>query len=140
MQRPAQLLLLGALCAPASLLQAQDSASTVDPRIAAVVSGGHWTAEGRSGFYRLVLRTRGEVPSDLTVEWLSDPSRGEGPAVIQAARIRELGGGRLERPQIGGFLKGWRAWVQQSDPQAPGGQLTRAIDLGPPGEFKLRPK
>jgi hypothetical protein len=133
--------LLTALLAPARMLAAQDSVATFDPRISAVVTGGHWTAEGRSGFYRVVLRTRGEVPSDLTIEWLSDPARGQGPTVVQVAKVPDLSGdGRLERPQITGYLKGWRVWVQQADPKAPSGALTRAVDLGPPGDFKVKPR
>jgi hypothetical protein len=133
--------LLAAFAASPRVLGAQDSLATIDPKVSAVVTGGHWSAEGKSGFYRVVLRTRGEVPSDLSIEWLSDPARGQGAAVVQVAKVHDLsGGGRLERPQITGYLNGWRVWVQQADPKAPSGTLTRAIDLGPPGDFKLKPR
>jgi len=129
-----------ALAASPGVLEAQDSLATIDPRVSAVVTGGHWSTEGKSGFYRVVLRTRGEVPSDLSIEWLSDPARGQGPAVVQVAKVSDLSGGRLERPQITGYLNGWRVWIQQADPKTPSGTLTRAVDLGPPGNFKVKPR
>ena len=134
-------LLLVALGGSVRSAWAQDSLS-FDPTVTAVVSGGRWTANGRTGYYRLVVRSRGvdHATSALVIEWLADPSRGAGTTIVQSVAVKELSGmGRLDRPQIGQFLKGWRAWIQLTDPQGgPGSQTTRAIDLGPPGEFKVK--
>jgi hypothetical protein len=75
------------------------------------------------------------------MQWLAAPSPNAPPIVIRSLGIQELSGiGRLDRPQLGQFLKGWRLWVQLTDTQSPqGAQRTRAVDLGPPGEVKVRP-
>ena len=115
----------------------------VDPRVSAVATGGRWTAGASSGYYRVVIRTGGGEPatSNLTVQWLAVPAPNALPTVVRSLGIQELSGvGRLDRPQLGQFLKGWRLWIQVTDSQSPQGtQRTRAIDLGPPGEVKVRP-
>jgi len=135
-------ILLPILFTAAHTAPAQDSAF-VDPTVSAVVTGGRWTAEGRSGYYRVVIRTGaiGRTSSDLTVEWLVDPARDGLPTILRSVTLKDLSGaGRLDRPQIGRFLKGWRLWVQVTDTRSsPGQQSTRAIDLGPPGEAKVKP-
>ena len=122
--------------------RAQDSL-VIAPDVAAVVSGGRWVAEGQTGFYRLNVRTRGANHSvfDLTIEWLAPPSPGQSPVVVRSVAVKELSGpARLDRPQIGAFQKGWRAWIEQTDPQSElGKHTTRAIDLGAPGVFQVRP-
>lgn len=136
------LLLLPLLFAAVHRAPAQDSVF-VDPAVSAVVTGGRWTAEGRAGYYRIIIRTGGleHTPSELTVQWLAEPARGGLPSLVRSRVLTELSGiGFLDRPQIGRFLKGWRLWVQVADTHSsPSTQSTRAVDLGPPGEAKVRP-
>ena len=136
------LVFLPLVFAAARVAPAQDSA-VVDPRVSAVATGGRWTAEARSGYYRVVIRTGGgeHATSDLTMQWLAAPSPNAPPIVIRSLGIQELSGiGRLDRPQFGQYLKGWRLWVQLTDTQSTqGAQRTRAVDLGPPGEARVRP-
>jgi hypothetical protein len=121
---------------------AQDSA-LVDPSVSAVATGGRWTAQARSGYYRVIIRTGGveHAASDLTVQWLTAAGPDALPTVVRSLGIKELSGiGRLDRPQLGQFMKGWRLWVQVTDTQSPQGtQRTWAVDLGPPGEVRVRP-
>ncbi len=135
------LVLIPVLFAAAHIAPAQDSAS-VDPTVSAVVTGGRWNAEGRSGYYRVIIRRGGSesTTSNLTVQWLVDPARESQPTIVRSVGIKELSGiGRLEHPQIGQFLKGWRLWIHVVDSHpAPGSESTRAVDLGPPGEAKLK--
>ena len=136
------LLVLPLLGAAVRTAPAQDTVS-VDPMVAAVVTGGHWTSEGRSGYYRVIIKTGGSQrgSSTLIVQWLSDPTRDAPPTVVRSAPVNELSGlARLDRPQIGQFLKGWRVWIQVTDPQVSASPAkTRAIDLGPPGELQVKP-
>jgi hypothetical protein len=113
----------------------------VDPTVAEVVTGGHWSSGGQSGFYRVIVRTGGfeHIVSRLTIEWLIEPTRDDPPRVMRSVQVPELSGiARLDRPRIGQFLKGWRVWVQLTDTHSESGkQINRSIDLGPPGEIKV---
>jgi hypothetical protein len=134
------LLLFPMLCSAVRAAPAQDSVS-VEPTVVAVVTGGRWTSEGRAGYYRVIIRTGGfgHTTSDLTVQWLAEPTRDDGPSVVRSVAVKELSDlARLDRPQIGQYFKGWRIWLQVTDTRAdPGKQTTRAIDIGAPGEFKV---
>ena len=136
------IILLPVVFGGAPMAPAQDSA-LVDPRVSAVATGGRWTAGARSGYYRVVIRTGAREPatSDLTVQWLATQGSDSVPTVVRSLGIQELSGiGRLDRPQIGQFVKGWRLWVQATDSESPQGtQRTRAVDLGPPGEVRVKP-
>ncbi|HEV8356688.1 MAG TPA: hypothetical protein VGQ17_08000 [Gemmatimonadales bacterium] len=138
----ALIIFLPAVSAGTHRASAQDSA-LVDPRVSAVATGGQWTAEARSGYYRVIIRTGGveHASSDLTLQWLAAPDPDALPTVVRSVAIKELSGiGRLDRPQLGQFQKGWRLWVHVTDTQSPqGAQTIRAVDLGPPGEVKVRP-
>lgn len=133
-------LVIGLLASVFGPAAAQDSI-LVDPTVSEVVSGGRWDSDGRSGFYRVILRAGGFEPvsSTLTVQWLVRPGRGEVPIIIQSIDVREFSGSsRLDRPRIGGFLKGWRVWVDVTDTRAqPGRSTQRSIDLGPPGQVRV---
>ncbi|HTL05412.1 MAG TPA: hypothetical protein VL241_06660 [Gemmatimonadales bacterium] len=130
-------LLLALLALPGSAARAQDSL-LVDATISELVSGGRWEADGRSGFYRVIIRTS-HASSNLTVEWLADPRGSAAPGLVRSLEVDALrGAGRLERPRIGQYLKGWRVWLQATSGE-PAKPTQRSIDLGPPGELKLVP-
>ena len=125
--------------AMAPTARAQDSVLTsVDPTVSAVVSGGRWTEEGRSGYYRAIIRTGSR--GGLTGEWFADAARGSMPTIVHSMELKGLrDAGRLDRPQLGKYLKGWRLWIQVDSPASPGKPSTRAVDLGPPGEARVQP-
>ena len=84
-----------ALCVlfPATAI-AQDSL-TLDPTVTFVVSGGHWTAGGAEGAYRVVVRSGGfdHIVSELFVQWLQDPRSENDSATVRASvKVDSLSG------------------------------------------------
>ena len=72
-------MLLRVLCLsplPSPSLQPQTQASWSDstaPEVADVVSGGHWSADGKGGFYRALVVMAGEnaAIANVYLQWLS---------------------------------------------------------------------
>jgi hypothetical protein len=73
---------------------AQDSLK-LDPTVAFAVSGGHWSAGGAEGAYRVVVRSGGfdHIVSELFVQWLQDPrSENDSVAVRASVKVDSLSG------------------------------------------------
>jgi hypothetical protein len=64
------ILALGLLAALSRPSHAQDTIA-LDPTIAHVVTGGHWTKGGAGGQYRIIVRTGGfeHVASELFIQF-----------------------------------------------------------------------
>ena len=85
--------LLLVLVFPAIAL-AQDTLK-LDPTVTFVVSGGHWTADGTEGNYRVIVRSGGfdHIVSELFVQWVQDPrSENDSTAVRASVKVDSLSG------------------------------------------------
>ena len=115
---------------------AQDRApSTIPVDIEHVTTGGRWSAEGRSGVYRVLIRTRGfeHVVSEAQVEWIAT-DRAE-PEVLQA-KTAPTGSWRLDNPRIHGESKTWRIELEALETHfSPAVRGKWVIRLGAPGEM-----
>ena len=63
------------VAAPLSFATAADAGKLVDstaPEVADVVSGGHWSADGKGGFYRALVVMAGEnaAIANVYLQWL----------------------------------------------------------------------
>lgn len=132
-QRSLRGLLTAALLAGAAV-----HATTLVPEsVSTVLTGGFWSAEGRSGTYRVVIVREGREPvaSRVFVEWLAETPEGlavttrtepklpfgNGKANLRAA-MRPVGPGRVQI-RLAGRLA--------ADPQQ---QVQALVVAGPPGK------
>ena len=67
----------------------------VDEAVSDVATGGSWEEGGRSGIFRLVVRSGGRrnMRSDVTLQWLRWDDRSEQPVPVKSVTIRELSRG-----------------------------------------------
>ena len=67
----------------------------VDEAVSDVATGGSWEEAGRSGVFRLVVRSGGRrnLRSDVVLQWLRWDDRAEQPVEVKSVIIRELSRG-----------------------------------------------
>jgi hypothetical protein len=91
------------LCAPLSFAVAEDAGKLVDqvaPEISEVTSGGHWSADGKGGFYRAFRVMAGEKggTAEVYLQWVSF---GDGkPVVVKSLPIKEVNDQKLGNASI----------------------------------------
>ena len=124
------------------LAMAQDSVA-LDPAIAHVVTGGHWTQGGARGLYRIIVRTGGfeHVASELFIQWLDDPTQSDDPVKVRMtqpvdsipARIWSLGRPTLNCSRACQVeIDGTNAYTNE--------RAVWRITLGAPGQYQIRRK
>jgi hypothetical protein len=100
--RAAATLLL--VAAPLSLAAAEDAGKVVDaiaPEVSEVASGGHWSADGKGGFYRAVVVMAGDknAVANLYVQWLSFGD-GKTPTIVKSVPVKEVNDQKLGNASI----------------------------------------
>ena len=131
---------LCAMLAAATLLpgvvRTQDRGpSTIPTDIEYVVTGGRWSAAGRTGVYRVLVRTGGfeHVVSEAEVEWIATDS-GE-PQVVQS-KTAPTGSWRLDNPRIRSEGKAWRVELEALETHfSPPVRGKWVVRLGVPGQI-----
>ena len=99
---PLRVLCLSPLPSPS--LQPQTQASWSDstaPEVADVVSGGHWSADGKGGFYRALAVMAGEKAAiaNVYLQWLSFGDAAK-PTVVKSVPVKEINDQNLGNPSI----------------------------------------
>ena len=88
---------LAFLSAPLSFAAAEDAGKLVDqvaPEISEIASGGHWSADGKGGFYR---RENGGT-AEVYLQWVSF---GDGkPVVVKSLPVKEVNEQKLGNASI----------------------------------------
>jgi hypothetical protein len=100
-----------------------------------VVTGGRWSDAGRSGVYRVLVRTGGfeHVVSEAHVEWISTDTT---EPQILVSKKAPTGSWRLDNPRF--FAKGrsWRVEIEALETHfTPPIRGTWVLRLGGPGEL-----
>ena len=94
---------LAFLSAPLSFAAAEDAGKLVDqvaPEISEIASGGHWSADGKGGFYRAFVVMAGENggTAEVYLQWVSF---GDGkPAVVKSLPVKEVNDQKLGNASI----------------------------------------
>jgi hypothetical protein len=94
---------LAFIMAPLSFATAEDSGKLVDqvaPEISEVASGGHWSADGKGGFYRALVVIGGDKGgiAQVYLQWVSF---GDGkPVVVSSLPIKEVNDQKLGNASI----------------------------------------
>ncbi|MGZ8415517.1 MAG: hypothetical protein ACXWVQ_00825 [Methyloceanibacter sp.] len=94
---------LAFLTFPLSCALAVESAALVDqvaPEISEVASGGHWSADGKGGFYRTFVIMGGEKGgiAEIFLQWVSF---GDGkPVVVNSLPLKEINEKKLGNASI----------------------------------------
>jgi hypothetical protein len=94
---------LAFIMAPLSFATAEDASKLVDqvaPEISEVASGGHWSADGKGGFYRTFVVMGGEKTgiAQVYLQWVSF---GDGkPVVVNSLPIKEVNDQKLGNASI----------------------------------------
>src|SRR5262245_48827329 len=72
---------------PAGPPRAQEP-TAIETGVSDVATGGSWEAGGKSGIYRVVVRSSGERAgrSDVSLQWLAWEARSEKPVEIRSVR------------------------------------------------------
>jgi len=101
--RAAATLLL--VAAPLSFAAAEDAGKLVDavaPEVSEVASGGHWSADGKGGFYRALVVMAGEKGAtvNIYVQWLSFGDGGKPPVIVKSVPIKEINDQKLGNASI----------------------------------------
>jgi hypothetical protein len=104
--RAATTLLL--VAAPLSCAVAADAgklADAVAPEVSEVASGGHWSADGKGGFYRALIVMAGDKAAiaNLYLQWMSFGD-GAAPTVVKSVPVKEINDQKLDNAsvQLGG--------------------------------------
>lgn len=100
--RAAATLLL--VAAPLSFAVAEDAGKVVDavaPDVSEVASGGHWSADGKGGFYRALVVMAGDKNAavNLYVQWLSFGD-GKTPVIVKSIPVKEVNDQKLGNASI----------------------------------------
>ena len=100
--RAAATLLL--VAAPLSFAAAEDAGKVVDavaPEVSEVASGGHWSADGKGGFYRALVVMAGEKGATVNIylQWLSFGD-GKTPTVVKSVPVKEINDQKLGNASI----------------------------------------
>jgi hypothetical protein len=94
---------LAFVCAPLSFAVADDAGKLVDqvaPEVSEVTSGGHWSADGKGGFYRAFVVMAGEKggTAEVYLQWVSF---GDGkPVIVKSLPIKEVNDQKLDNASI----------------------------------------
>ena len=94
---------LAFLSAPLSFATAADASKLVDqvaPEISEIASGGHWSADGKGGFYRAFVVMAGENggTAEVYLQWVSF---GDGKlAVVKSLPVKEVNDQKLGNASI----------------------------------------
>lgn len=89
---------------PLSFAAAADAGKLVDstaPEVADVVSGGHWSADGKGGFYRALVVMAGDKAAiaNVYLQWLSFGD-GSKPVVVKSVPVKEINDQNLGNASI----------------------------------------
>jgi hypothetical protein len=118
------------------VVRAQDRGlSTIPTDIEHVVTGGRWTAAGRTGVYRVLVRTGGfdHVVSEAQVEWIATDT---GEAQVIQSKTAPTGSWRLDNPRIRSEGKGWRVELEALETHfSPPMRGKWVVRLGGPGQM-----
>lgn len=100
--RAAATLLL--VAAPLSFAAAEDAGKVVDavaPEVSEVASGGHWSADGKGGFYRALVVMAGEKGATVNIylQWLSFGD-GKTPTIVKSVPVKEINDKKLGNASI----------------------------------------
>lgn len=100
--RAAATLLL--VAAPLSFAAAEDAGKVVDavaPEVSEVASGGHWSADGKGGFYRALVVMAGEKGATVNIylQWLSFGD-GKAPIIVKSVPVKEINDKKLGNASI----------------------------------------
>jgi hypothetical protein len=94
---------LAVLTLTLSFAAAEDAGKLVDavgPEISEIASGGHWSADGKGGFYRAIVVMAGDkgATAEVYLQWVSF---GEGkPVVVKSLPIKEVNDRKLGNAAI----------------------------------------
>jgi hypothetical protein len=99
---------LASIALPLSSAAAQDAGKVVEaiaPEVSEVVSGGQWSAEGKGGFYRVLVIITGDKAASAHVflQWLAFGDA-QVPTIVRSVPVKEINDRKLENAsvQIGG--------------------------------------
>jgi hypothetical protein len=100
--RAAATLLL--VAAPLSLAAAADAGKVADAvatEVSEVASGGHWSADGKGGFYRALVVMAGDKAAiaNVYLQWLSFGA-GAAPTVVKSVPVKEINDQKLGNASI----------------------------------------
>jgi hypothetical protein len=100
--RTAATLLL--VAAPLSFAAAEDAGKVVDavaPEVSEVASGGHWSADGKGGFYRALVVMAGDKGATVNIylQWLSFGD-GKAPIIVKSVPVKEINDKKLGNASI----------------------------------------
>ena len=92
------------VAAPLSLAAAEDAGKVVDavaPEVSEVASGGHWSADGKGGFYRALVVMAGEKGATVNIylQWLSFGD-GKTPIIVKSVPVKEINDKKLGNASI----------------------------------------
>ena len=125
---------LGALLPRAADAQARDQGA-IPADVHYVVTGGRWSHAGRTGVYRVVVRTGGmdHVVSEAYVEWISTDTTE--PKILLSKKA-PTGSWRLDSPRFRGQGRSWRVEIEALETHfTPPVRGTWVLRLGVPGEL-----
>ena len=108
---------------------------TIPPDIQYVVTGGRWSAAGRTGVYRVLVRTGGfeHVVSEAVVEWVATD---KGEAQIIASKLAPTESWRLDNPRILGAGTAWRVELDALETHTtPPTRGRWVVHIGSPGQL-----
>jgi hypothetical protein len=115
--KPVSLLLLGLLGVATTTARAQRP-TPISPDIETVASGGYWERDQETrGHFRAVISTGGfeHIISDLTVEWIAEPTASDTPSHrILAREVPEVADGGVHLTDPAFTLEGSR-WILTID-------------------------
>ena len=89
---------------PLSFAAAEDAGKLIDtvaPEVSDVASGGHWSADGKGGFYRALAVMAGEKGAtvNLYLQWLSFGD-GKTPTIVKSVPVKEVNDQKLGNASI----------------------------------------
>jgi hypothetical protein len=128
------LLALGTLLPLVADAQVRDQGA-IPADVHYVVTGGRWSDAGRSGVYRVVVRTGGmdHVVSEVHVEWISTDTTE--PQVLLSKKA-PTGSWRLDNPRFRGQGRSWRVEIEALETHfTPPVRGTWVLRLGVPGQL-----
>jgi hypothetical protein len=100
--RSAAMLLL--VTAPSSFAVAADPGKVADAvatEVSEVTSGGHWSADGKGGFYRALVVMAGDKAAiaNIYLQWLSFGEGGK-PTIVKSVPVKEINDQNLGNASI----------------------------------------
>jgi len=135
------LVCVGLAAAPGS--STAQSSTPLAPDIETVVSGGSWSQDSLSGYYRVIIRTGGfdHILSTLQIDWVTETTESADSRLVRSRLAEDINaaGSRLSDPVFhldSAFGLGWVLSLHSFNTHLDqASEETLYIQLGPPGEM-----